>query len=209
MGRKIKKQFGVKLSQVEMTQVEGYEGKIPTVLVTMKTYFDKNEGAQADGIFRLAPDGEQCSFVKDQLNKNEFEGCDDIHCIANLIKVFFRDLPGSILAGVNPEEIIECTDENKAGEILDALAEPNKSIFQWLLDFILVVAEKKDINRMTEQNLAIVIAPNICEGLKLAPTLQLIFATKAAKFMRFAILHRRKTKEAQSGEKEKDTGEDS
>lgn len=201
----IKKQFGVRLTQVDMTKVDGYGGKIPTVLITMKSYFDDNDGASADGIFRLAPDGEQSSYVKNLLNKNEFEECDDIHCIANLIKVFFRELPGSILAGVNPEEIIECTDDDKAGEIIEKLIEPNKSIFQWLLDFILEVAAKKDVNRMTEQNLAIVIAPNICEGLKLAPTLQLIFATKAAKFMRFAILYRRKTKSG-TGEKDDPTG---
>jgi len=202
----LNKQFGVPLNQVESIKVKGYSEKIPKILVTMKKNFEEHDGASADGIFRIAPDGDQSNYIKEKLNRGDYESCEDIHCMANLIKVFFRELPGSILSGVDPENIINCTDCEKARAIVVSLKQPNRSIFCWLLDFILTVAEKKDINRMTEQNLAIVIAPNICEGLKLAPTLQLVFASKAAKFMRLALEYRRKCKDETVEEKSDSTG---
>ena len=39
------------------------------------------------GIFRLAPDRDDCDFVKDQINSGTFEHVEDVNVIANLIKV--------------------------------------------------------------------------------------------------------------------------
>jgi hypothetical protein len=39
------------------------------------------------GIFRLAPDAEDCKLVKQQINSGEFHTTSDVNVIANLIKV--------------------------------------------------------------------------------------------------------------------------
>ena len=41
---------------------------------------------EQEGIFRLAPDMDESTMVKKALNENKFVRCDDINCIANLIK---------------------------------------------------------------------------------------------------------------------------
>ena len=39
-------------------------------------------GAKAEGVFRLAPNGELCSEVKAQIQDGSFQECDDIHVLA-------------------------------------------------------------------------------------------------------------------------------
>ena len=39
------------------------------------------------GIFRLAPDAEDCAAAKKQMNAGTFEGASDVNVVANLIKV--------------------------------------------------------------------------------------------------------------------------
>ena len=56
-------------------------------------------------MFRVAPDADECSFVKHQLNSNEFVSCQDLHCISNLLKVWFRDLPEKLLNELPAAEI--------------------------------------------------------------------------------------------------------
>lgn len=44
-----------------------YKARIPTVLVQMREYLIKNGGLDVVGIFRLAPDADESTFVKQQL----------------------------------------------------------------------------------------------------------------------------------------------
>lgn len=188
----IDKQFGVPFTQLPTVKIDGYQAEIPKVLITMKDYFLKHDGLETEGVFRIAPDGEESDYVKDLLNKGKFEKCDDIHCMSHLIKVFFREIPLSVIVGIQPETIIECKTPETAGQILLTLTEPQLSSFLWLLDLMIMVSDQGKVNKMSDQALAIVIAPNIFEGLQMAVTLQLVFAPKAASFLRLALTHRRK-----------------
>jgi len=186
----LNKQFGMPLKDCKNVKLDDYDAPIPEVLVTMKDYFLKNNGLSTEGIFRIAPDGAESSYVKDLLNKGKFKSCSDIHCIANLIKVFFRELPGSVIKDVKPERIIECETPEKAGEIIESLREPCLSVVRWLLDLCLMVSAKSKVNKMSMKNLSIVIAPNLFEGMEMAVTLQLVFASKAAEFLGLALEQR-------------------
>ena len=85
----INKQFGLPLDKVPRTVVPGYKERIPSLLVMMKREFEKGGGRNQEGIFRLAPNAEDCSMTKSEMNNGEFEGVDDVNVIANLIKVSF------------------------------------------------------------------------------------------------------------------------
>lgn len=85
--RVLNHQFGLPLEAVPKRSVDGYEAKIPAVLQMMKEYLLANNGTTLEGIFRLAPDKDQCSAVKEAINNGTFSGCSDVHIIANLIKV--------------------------------------------------------------------------------------------------------------------------
>ena len=64
-----------------------YEHRIPAVLVMMLRHIKASGGADVVGIFRLAPGKEECNVVKQQINTGQFESCDDVNILANLIKV--------------------------------------------------------------------------------------------------------------------------
>ncbi len=85
--RDLNKQFGVPMDAVPKRTVEGYHGKIPAVLQMMKEQFMLHGGLDTEGVFRIAPDKEACSKVKDEINNGLFAGCNDVHIVANLIKV--------------------------------------------------------------------------------------------------------------------------
>ena len=65
------------------------DGCYVSLLVMMKREFEKGGGRNQEGIFRLAPNAEDCSMTKSEMNNGEFEGVDDVNVIANLIKVSF------------------------------------------------------------------------------------------------------------------------
>ena len=60
-----------------------------------------------EGIFRLAPDQDACARTKEQLNTNTFESCSDINIIANLMKVWFREIPEHLLDEVPISDLSE------------------------------------------------------------------------------------------------------
>ncbi|GMF34222.1 unnamed protein product [Phytophthora fragariaefolia] len=66
--RKLNQQFGLPLEMVLKREVEGYESKLPAVLVMMKTCFLAHNGARTEGVFRLAPDKQEYTAVKHSIN---------------------------------------------------------------------------------------------------------------------------------------------
>eukprot|EP00455_Lapot_gusevi_P029540 TRINITY_DN3163_c0_g1_i3.p1 TRINITY_DN3163_c0_g1~~TRINITY_DN3163_c0_g1_i3.p1 ORF type:complete len:388 (-),score=144.14 TRINITY_DN3163_c0_g1_i3:193-1356(-) len=190
----LQQQFGLPPNKLETRKLDAYNARIPIILITMRDYLFTNRGDEQVGIFRLAPDAEECNFVKEQLNKGSFRGCNDINCISNLIKVWFRDLPQQLLQPVDSNLIQQCAEEEDALRIMDSLPEPNKSIYLWLLDLCVDIAAKQNINKMTPQNLAIVIAPNLFkpDALNLQPMQALVFSQKVAHFLFKSVCWRQK-----------------
>ena len=86
-------QFAVPLAALPRTSVRAYEGRIPAVLVMMRKYLVKHGGMDVVGIFRLAPEKDECDRVKKEINSGCFEGCKDVNVMSNLIKVWFREMP--------------------------------------------------------------------------------------------------------------------
>lgn len=189
----LKKQFGLSPNRVESSRVEGYVSRIPTVLVHMKEYLVQNGGLQVEGVFRLAPDADESVFVKQQLNESSFVKCNDINCISNLIKVWFRELPEHILDCADVQQISSCDEEEEASRIIEGLPEPQQSIFKWLLDLSVDVTRQQHINKMSAQNMAIVIGPNLFSAhSNVAPLEALLYSQKVANFLHKSILHRDK-----------------
>jgi len=85
--RALNVQFGLPLEAMPKRAVDGYEGKIPAVLQMMKEYLFACGGGNVEGIFRLAPDREECAATKRAINNGTFSGCGDVNVVANLIKV--------------------------------------------------------------------------------------------------------------------------
>jgi len=82
--------FGMDISELGRV-VDADNGlSIPSVLYTMKRYLYENGGLTQEGVFRLAGDELETIEVKSKLNDGTFTTCNDVNCIANLIKVICR-----------------------------------------------------------------------------------------------------------------------
>lgn len=160
----LNKNFGVAPRQLtQRVKLEHYSHPIPRVLVEMNNYLKGNGGYRQVGIFRKAPDSNECKAVKLELDKGNYDVRCDVHVMANLIKVWFRDLPIPILdtKGIDPQQIQRATNIQSASEVIQRFPGHERSIVLWLLDVCVEVANFEDDNKMTAQNLAIVIGPNL------------------------------------------------
>eukprot|EP00466_Bigelowiella_natans_P014199 jgi/Bigna1/81625/fgenesh1_pg.82_\ len=161
----------------------------------MKRYLFENGGLQTEGIFRLAPDHNECARVKKELDAACFERCEDINVIANLIKVWFREMPTKLLTGIDPKRIQDCKNQEDALNIVSTLKEPSQSILLWLLDALAIVSQYQYINKMSPQNLAIVMAPNLFSADHLSPMEGLLFSQKVAFMLYKAVVGRTENKQ--------------
>jgi len=157
----LKKQFGLPITLAASTKLEQYTSRIPNVLITMKDYLLSHDGLEQKGIFRLAPDATACKIVKDAFDSGSFNGCDDVNIVANLIKVWFRDLPVHILGCADPQAVTTADTMDKALEVIRSFPEPNQSVIWWLLDLCVDIAKNSEVNLMTPKNLSICISPNL------------------------------------------------
>jgi hypothetical protein len=107
----LSQQFGLEPMSLETRKLDMYPTRIPRVIIMMREYLINNGGLNTVGIFRLAPDAEENAIVKRLLNNNEFVRCVDINCIANLLKVWFRELPTKLLYGVDVKLFENCRTE--------------------------------------------------------------------------------------------------
>lgn len=172
-------QFGVPLARVPRKAVPGYRERIPCILQMMKEYLFQNGGQHVVGIFRLAPDKDECAAVKAQLNSGTFEGCSDVNIIANLIKVWFRELPECLFDVIPEQTIYRVVDmpvrccvlcvlkrfssshlallpmqqlDNVAAEI-EKIPEPSRSMTEWLLDLMAEIVIFEHENKMNAKNM--------------------------------------------------------
>ncbi|KAI9994072.1 hypothetical protein PInf_016635 [Phytophthora infestans] len=106
--RTLNQQFELPLEKVFKRSVNGYKAKQPAVFEMMKTCFLAHNGARSEGVFRLAPDKEECNAIKDDINDGSYEDCSDVHIMASLIKGWFRELPASLF-NMLPEQLIART----------------------------------------------------------------------------------------------------
>jgi hypothetical protein len=193
-------QFGVSLQSCPRLEVEGYAARIPGVLVLLRSSLLKMDGLALEGIFRLAPDKEECKRVKAKINSQQgFEamtGCRDANVPATLIKQWFRELqPRMVLNCLDREQLmlyeqLAAQDLDKVGPKVLALPEPEQSALLWLLDLLAEVAQLRDVNKMSPKNLAICLAPNLYDAAQAPPMEALALSQKVASLIENVLLWR-------------------
>jgi len=161
-------QFGLPLEVLECIEIDGYESPIPSVLVFMECYLLMHDALKSEGIFRLAPDSQTTAIVKEELNDGTFDECGDINCVANNIKVFFRDLPIKLLEELGVRQLETMINPNME-DILLTISEPRRSVFLWLIDLCVNICSNSHVNKMTPNNMGIVFAPNLYDFDQLDP----------------------------------------
>ncbi|ETO20880.1 RhoGAP domain-containing protein, partial [Reticulomyxa filosa] len=147
----LNKQFGVSPKHIPGVKLPQYSAKIPKVLVILKEKLVEANGYQQVGIFRLAPDARDNNAIKSSIDSGKFEMNSqqaDVNVYANLIKVWFRDLPDPLLSCVAPERVEMASKESDVVKIISDFPEPHKSIFLWLCDMCVECACYESVNKM-------------------------------------------------------------
>jgi hypothetical protein len=190
------KQFGIPFKDVPKVQLEGYESRIPAVLEMMKRELLENGGRDCEGIFRLAPDKDDCAFVKKQINSGEFQGGCDVNVLANLIKVWFRDMPDSLFNSISESTIYQVAEMpvDSLGPIEERFPEPTRSMIEWLMDLMAEIVMNEAVNRMSAKNMAIVMSPNLFSISSDNPMVALTMSQKVADFTTKLLAWRLRTK---------------
>jgi len=183
--------FGVDPASLEMEMDAGYQ--VPSILVAMKRSLIDYGGLKQEGIFRLAGEQTEIKRIKEVMNKKEFTENNDINSIASLIKIWFRELPTPILNCVPPEAIFHSNDIAGCVKAFEELPDLQKTLLSWLMDLLMMVSQYSKENKMTSQNLAIVVAPNLYDVSTSNPMEGLVLSQKCVQFLHNVLNHRIQT----------------
>ncbi|GAM26524.1 hypothetical protein SAMD00019534_096990, partial [Acytostelium subglobosum LB1] len=180
--------FGVDPVGLDFVEDEGY--RVPSILAQMKRSLIEYGGLEQEGLFRLAGEQTEIRKMKELMNKNEFSSSNDINTVASLIKIWYRELPSPILNSVPTEKIFHCGDVDECVEAVNRLPEMQKNLLDWLMDLLIQVASYSRINKMTPQNLAIVVAPNLYDVSTSNPMEGLVLSQKCVQFLHNVLTHK-------------------
>lgn len=86
-----------------------------------------------------------------------------MHCLAGLIKAWFRELPCGVLDGLSPEEVLNCNTEDESVELIKQLKPTESALLNWAVDLMADVVEEEESNKMNARNIAMVFAPNMTQ----------------------------------------------
>lgn len=154
--------FGVSAESMQCS----YDSKgnsVPTILLLMQERLYSQGGLKAEGIFRINPENSQEEHLREQLNSGIVPDNIDVHCLAGLIKAWFRELPSGVLDGLSPEQVLECNTEEESVQLVEQLKPTESALLNWAIDLMADVVTEEDYNKMDARNIAMVFAPNMTQ----------------------------------------------
>ncbi|KAJ4779053.1 Rho GTPase-activating protein gacA [Rhynchospora pubera] len=177
--------FGVSAESMQLA----YDSKgnsVPTILLLMQEKLYAQGGLKAEGIFRINPENSQEEHVRAQLNRGIVPDDMDVHCLAGLIKAWFRELPEGVLDGLSPEQVLQCNTEEECLELVKLLKPTPLALLNWAIELMADVVEEEEDNKMNARNIAMVFAPNMTQMSD--PLTALMHAVQVMNFLKTLIL---------------------
>ncbi|KGN45394.2 rho GTPase-activating protein 2 [Cucumis sativus] len=189
--------FGVSAESMQCS-TDSRGNSVPTILLLMQDRLYRQGGLKAEGIFRINPENSQEEKVRDKLNRGIIPENIDVHCLAGLIKAWFRELPSGVLDGLSPEEVLQCNTEEESVELVKQLKPTEAALLGWAVDLMADVVEEEDSNKMNARNIAMVFAPNMTQMSD--PLTALMHAVQVMNLLKTLIMKTlREREEASSG----------
>ncbi|XP_022150274.1 rho GTPase-activating protein 2 [Momordica charantia] len=189
--------FGVSAESMQCS-TDSRGNSVPMILLLMQDRLYRQGGLKAEGIFRINPENSQEEQVRDKLNRGIIPENIDVHCLAGLIKAWFRELPSGVLDGLSPEQVLQCNTEEESVELVKQLKPTEASLLNWAVDLMADVVEEEDSNKMNARNIAMVFAPNMTQMSD--PLTALMHAVQVMNLLKTLIMKTlREREEAASG----------
>ncbi|XP_058092463.1 rho GTPase-activating protein 2-like [Magnolia sinica] len=134
----------------------------------------------------INPENSKEENVRDHLNKGIVPDDIDVHCLAGLIKAWFRELPAGVLDGLSPKQVLQCKTEEESVELVKLLLPTQVALLNWAVDLMADVVEGEEANKMNVRNIAMVFAPNMTQMLD--PLTALMHAIQVMNLLKTLIL---------------------
>ncbi|KAB2616179.1 rho GTPase-activating protein 2-like [Pyrus ussuriensis x Pyrus communis] len=139
--------FGVSAESMQLS-FDSKGNSVPTILLLMRERLYSQEGLK--------------ELVRSQLNRGIVPDDINVHCLAGLIKAWFRELPSGILDGLSPEEVLQCNTEEESVELVKQLKPTEAALLNWAINLMADVVEE-ELNKMNARNIAMVFSPNMTQ----------------------------------------------
>uniref|UniRef100_A0A671KBQ0 Rho GTPase-activating protein 18-like n=1 Tax=Sinocyclocheilus anshuiensis TaxID=1608454 RepID=A0A671KBQ0_9TELE len=195
--------FGVSLSTLlEQDQRRILGTKVPLILQHLISHIEE-QGLDTEGVLRIPGAATRVKAVCHELEHKFYEGMfpwESLkqHDTASLLKLFIRELPYPLLTVEYFNAFISVLKLPTKKQQLQALnllvlllPEPNRDTLKALMEFFQRVTDHKDRNKMTLNNVAVVMAPNIfmCKGFrsKISEQQEFAMATGTANIVRLLV----------------------
>ncbi|KAJ6790544.1 rho GTPase-activating protein 4-like [Iris pallida] len=184
--------FGVSTESMQCSY-DSRGNSVPTILLLMQRRLYERGGLQAEGIFRINAENSQEEYVRDQLNRGIVPDEIDVHCLAGLIKAWFRELPTGILDPLTPEQVMQCQSEDECAQVMGLLPPTEAALLDWAINLMADVVQEEQQNKMNARNVAMVFAPNMSQLVD--PLTALMYAVQVMNFLRMLILKTLKSRQ--------------
>ncbi|GAU16097.1 hypothetical protein TSUD_339680 [Trifolium subterraneum] len=166
---------------------------VPTILLLMQRHLYAQGGLQSEGIFRINAENSQEEFVREQLNRGVVPNGIDVHCLAGLIKAWFRELPTGILDPLSPEQVMQSQSEEECAQLVSLLPPTEAALLDWAINLMADVAQMEHLNKMNARNIAMVFAPNMTHMVD--PLTALMYAVQVMNFLKTLVVMTLKERE--------------
>ncbi|CAL1367201.1 unnamed protein product [Linum trigynum] len=177
--------FGVSTESMQLSY-DSRGNSVPTILLLMQRHLYGLGGLQAEGIFRINAENSQEEYVRDQLNGGVVPEGVDVHCLAGLIKAWFRELPTGVLDSLQPEQVMQSQTEEECAELVRHLPPTESALLDWAINLMADVVEQEHHNKMNARNIAMVFAPNMTQMAD--PLTALMYAVQVMNFLKTLII---------------------
>ncbi|XP_062204306.1 rho GTPase-activating protein 5-like [Phragmites australis] len=176
--------FGVSTESMQCSY-DSRGNSVPTILLMMQRRLYEQGGLRAEGIFRINAENSQEELVRDQLNSGIIPDGIDVHCLAGLIKAWFRELPSGVLDSIPPEQVMQCQSEEDCSQVAKCLPPVEAALLDWAVNLMADVVQEEQINKMNARNIAMVFAPNMTQMAD--PLTALMYAVQVMNFLKMLI----------------------
>ncbi|CAA3011307.1 rho GTPase-activating 5-like [Olea europaea subsp. europaea] len=176
--------FGVSTESMQLS-FDSRGNCIPTILLMMQRRLYCQGGLQAEGIFRINAENGQEEYVREQLNNGEVPDDIVVHCLAGLIKAWFRELPRGLLDPLSPEQVMQAQSEDECTQLARLLPPTEAALLDWAINLMADVSQLEHLNKMNARNIAMVFAPNMTQMSD--PLTALMYAVQVMNFLRTLI----------------------
>ncbi|MCL7037004.1 hypothetical protein MKW94_018259 [Papaver nudicaule] len=184
--------FGVSTESMQCSY-DSRGNSVPTILLLMQKRLYALGALRVEGIFRINGENSQEEYVREQLNIGVVPEDVDMHCLAGLIKAWFRELPSGILDPLEPEQVMQCQSEEDFTHLLRLLPPTEGALLDWTVNLMADVVQEEHQNKMNAHNVAMVFAPNMTQMVD--PLTALMYAVQIMNFLKTLVVKTLKERE--------------